>query len=89
MDKFTQIKSSITFYLKNCFHNINDGSLEVHCNKKYAIYWNFIFHDFVGKFTLLLSGVLYIFFKTISHLTGHLNISIFCYYRNIPKYWDT
>ena len=48
-----------TLFWKNCFHNINDGSLEVLSNKNSVIYWNFIFHHFVGKFTLLLPEVFY------------------------------
>ena len=48
------------FYPNLWFNYISFGkivfeSLEVHCNVNDTIYWNFFFHHFVGKFTLLLS----------------------------------
>ena len=37
-------------------------------------------HPTSENFGYKVQKIIYIFFKTISHLTGHLNISIFCYY---------
>ena len=67
-----------TLFGKNCFHNMNDGSLEVHSNKNCAIYWTFIFHHFVGKFTLLPSEVLnYLTLSTLCKIFSRRHFKTF------------